>query len=281
MMIDYLNEHKNMFMAGLAAFCVAMMIISATVEFGTGFLRRSAGFVFVPVMSAFSNTGGWIAGRVGSIVNIGTLEAENTRLRAENEKLTLLLGLAETRVDHLAEIEQLLYVYDSIFSDFSVMGAYIFARDMGIWYSTPLIRAGRNAGVAVGMPVVTGALFGRITEVGHNYARIRTIIEDTSSIAVFGERTGDEGFARGDHSLMLQGLMRLDFSSQNAEFAVGDMIKTSALSSFFPPGLLVGEIIEIRTAPGGSRHAIVQPLADIASARMVLVLMDSFEFELQ
>ena len=275
--MEYLKERKNWFIGGLSAFCIALMIASATVEFGTGFLRRSTSFVLTPVMSVFSNTGGWIAGRVGSLMNIGSLEAENERLRRENEELTLQNSLLETKVGYLGEAERLLNVSDSIFRDFPMVTAYITTRGLGIWYSTPIIRLERGHGVLVNMPVVTNAVFGRIVAVGGNYAEVVTIIQEPTSIAVFGERTGDEGFARGDYGLMLQGLMRLDFTNQNAEFGVGDIIKTSAMSSLFPPGLIIGEIIEIRLTPGGERYAVIRPHADIANARMVLIIMDLFE----
>jgi len=129
MIIDYLKDHKTIFMASLTALCVAMMLISATAQHGAGFLRRSVGFVFAPVMTAFSNTGGWIAGRAGSIVNVASLEAENARLIAENEDLLLRMGLLETQVTYFAEIEELLGISQTIFRDLPTMGVYIIARD--------------------------------------------------------------------------------------------------------------------------------------------------------
>jgi len=282
MIVDYFKEHKRMFMAGLTALCVAMMIISATVEFGAGFLRNSVGFAFTPVMSAFSNTSGWIAGRVDSLINIGSLEADNIRLTAENEYLQMHNDLQQVQLARLAELEEILGIRDSLFPSFDTMAAHVIATDAGIWYSTSIINVGRNRDIVPNMPVVVGgALYGRVDRVNWNNSRLRSIIADTSRIHVAGRRTGCEGFAQGCYTLMPQGLLRLDFSSQNAEFEVNDIIETSALSSFFPPGLRVGEIIEIRTAENGDRYAILQPIADMRNTGTVLILMDIFEFPLE
>jgi len=282
MIVDYFKEHKRIFMAGLTSLCVAMMIISATVEFGTGFLRSSVGFVFSPVMGVFSSTGGWIAGRASSLMNIGSLEADNIRLAAENEYLRMQNDLMASQLGRLEVLELELGIRDSLFQNFETRAANIIGTQQGIWYSTSIIDAGRRDGVMVNMPVVSGgAVFGRVIRVRGNNSDIRSIIEDTSSVAVVGERTGDEGMARGCYTLMLQGLLRLDFTSQNAEFEVGDMIMTSALSSFFPEGLRVGEIVEIRTALNGNRYAILRPEANMRNTRTVLILMQLFEFKLE
>jgi rod shape-determining protein MreC len=281
MITDYFNSHKFIFMFGLTALCVAMMIISTVMRDGTGIIRNAAGFVITPVMSAFSTTGGWVAGGFGFVTGMMSMEAENARLRELNEELTLHNSHLEFLAARAAELEQLLNMSQTAYSEFELMGANIVGKEPGIWYGTPIIDAGAGSGVRVNMPVVTDALFGRVIEAGGNHARIRTIIEDTSSVAAVGDRTGDSGFIRGDYTLMLQGLVRLTFDTQNAEFAVGDVIVTSALSSFFPPGLRIGEITEIRLSSSGDRYAIVQPFADFHGARAVLVIMDTFDFVLQ
>jgi rod shape-determining protein MreC len=277
----YFKENKTIFMSGLTALCVVMMIVSTLYQNGASAVRNAAGFVFVPVMSAFANTGGWVAGGFMFAANMFGMEAENARLRALNDELALRNSLLEFDAARIAELEMLLEMSLGSFGGFKTKGARIVTKEPGIWHGTPIINEGTNGGIRLNMPVVTtGGLYGRIIETGNTFSKIQTIIEDMSIIAAVSERTGNSGFIRGDYTLLLEGLVRFTFDSQNAEFAIGDVIVTSALSSFYPPGLVIGEIIEFRHS-GGDRYAIVRPFADFRGARVVLVLMDDFDFVLQ
>jgi len=278
--MDYIYQRKNLFMASLCALCVFMMLISAVFNQGAQILRRPVNFVFMPVINAFSNMGNSIANRTHSVFNIASLEAESIRLREENEQLLLRLGLLESYLGYRGEWQELLG-NAMLFDDLPLLETTIITRGHGMWYGTPIINAGRNDGVMVNMPVVTCSVFGRVITVNGNHSYVRTIVEDTSVIHVYSRRTDCEGFARGCYTLMLDGLIRLSFTSQNAEFAVGDTIYTSFLSGFFPAGLRVGEVIEIRQTEAGERYAILRPFANVHGARLVFVIMDLFEYILE
>jgi len=278
--MDLVKERKNLFMAALCALCVLMMILSAVFNEGTQVLRRPVNFVFMPVINAFSNMGNSIANRTHSVLNIATLEADATRLREENDQLLRQLGLLESYLNYMEEWQELMNVRP-LFEPLPLLDANIITRGPGIWYGTPIINAGRNHGVMPNMPVVTCSVFGRVVTVNANHSIVRTIVEDTSVVAVYSRNTNCEGRARGCYTLMLDGLIRLEFASQNAEFAVGDTIYTSYLSSFFPAGLRVGEIIEMRQTEAGERYAIIRPFADVHRARAVFVIMALFEYVLE
>jgi len=55
---------------------------------------------------------------------------------------------------------------------------------------------------------------------------------------------------------------------------VGDEIITSRISSIFPPGILIGYVVELE----GS-EAIIKPAVDFSRLSAVLVITDIFDFD--
>ena len=96
----------------------------------------------------------------------------------------------------------------------------------------------------VGMNVLAGGgLVGRITEVGANWSRVLSIIDDTSNVSCMVLTTNDHLMVSGSLSTMENGYITFNQLSENAKgVEVGDKIVTSNISDVYLPGIQVGII---------------------------------------
>ena len=180
-----------------------------------------------------------------------------SELEHENERLNDLLGFAE-QVDR-----------------FTITGGRVTGKDPGNWFNTFTIDAGTASGVAKDMTVVNEAgLLGRVFDVGHNWAKVRSIIDGRSAVSGMIERTRDNGLIRGNNRLGFEdGLLRMIYLPLDADIVVGDKVLTSGLDGIFPKGILIGEIKEVL----GREHelyvsVIIKPAADFRRLEEVLVI---------
>lgn len=69
---------------------------------------------------------------------------------------------------------------------YNKIGARVIARDSEKWFQVFRINKGSSDGVAVDMNVVAdGGLVGIVTDVGANYATVRSIIDDSSRVGCY------------------------------------------------------------------------------------------------
>lgn len=228
-----------------------------------------ARFVQSPVTYASSG----ISDFYNSLAGMRTAQSENDRLKqriqelevraqqsrelqTENERLRTLLDLKET-------------------SDYDVLPAQIIGRDASVWFDTAIINRGSLDGVKLNMPVVVnGGLVGRITAVSPLTSQIDLITRDKSGLgAVVGE-LGDAsalGVVRGTGE---SEVLEMKYVPGYVEVKKGDVIYTTGQDGIYPPGLKLGEIIEVRSGSATVPHQIkIRPSASISGLQEVAVLL--------
>lgn len=177
----------------------------------------------------------------------------------ENERLRDLLGLAEER------------------PELQYLDASVVRRSSFDWSSNLTIDRGSSSGVAVNDCVIDqyGHLIGVVTEADPNSSLVTTILDPTLELGGRVARTDEDAILEGDFTLMLEGLLRLSFIPEESKLVTGDQVTTSGLGGVYPPGLAVGRVRTLYVEEDGiSRHAQVEPAADIAGARYVYVIVD-------
>jgi len=237
------------------------------------------GILASPFRAAYTSVATWFNDKQAYYKDVKALEAENAALkktiaemeetvrqaqadRDENELLRKLLALRAQRRD-LSDLE----------------AATITEHAVTNWASSLTLNKGTAHGVAVGNSVIdaTGALVGVISEAGYNWSTVLTTVDTDTSLGARVFRTKDLGIAQGDFSLMGENLLRLDYLPTDSELLSGDLVETSGLGGFFPSGLVIGYVEEVRMDDSGaSSYAIVAPAVDFDALTEVFVLK-SFE----
>ena len=77
-----------------------------------------------------------------------------------------------------------MYQLDQSYSEYDKVAANVISKDAGNWFSNFTIDKGTEDGIQKDCNVIAGSgLVGIVTEVGKNWATVRSIIDDTSNVS--------------------------------------------------------------------------------------------------
>lgn len=257
----------------LAAICITLLGIERFSD-GGGPLRFIANYTVIPMQKGISYVGRFMSDVSGNFETLEDVKKENKELQSKVDELTI----DNTRLrQEQYELERLreLYKLDQNYSDYEKIGAHVIANNGSNWFNDFTIDKGSNDGVQVNSNVLAGSgLAGIVTEVGPDYARVRSIIDDSSNISAMMLSTSDTCVVRGDLELMADGRIRFEKLANNEnEIEVGEQVVTSHVSNRFLQGLFIGYVSEIEVdANNLTRSGYITPAVDFSNLQEVLVI---------
>lgn len=258
----------------LCIICVLLMGLSLITDKVSGPLRAIANYTIVPMQRGINTIGLWMSDFTQNFETIKELRAENDALQAEVDELTVKNNLLQQDKHELDRLREL-YALDELYADYEKVGARVTANDSGNWFSSFVIDKGSNDGIQVDMNVMAGrGLVGIVTEVGPNWARVRSIIDDASNVSALVLSTSDTCIVNGDLTLMQDGRIRFEQLANNGtEIVVGEQVVTSHISSKYLQGILIGYVSEIHVDSNNlTRSGYITPVVDFEHLREVLVI---------
>lgn len=261
----------------LTVVCVFFIFISLIFNISGGPLNTIAGYIFVPMQKGINASGEWIFDTANDFRSLSDALDEIEELKAKNEELQT--QLTNTKLDQY-ELENLreLYELDEKYSSFNKVAASVVAKDSGNWFSSFTIDRGSNDGIEVGMNVIAGSgLVGIVTEVGPNYSKVRSIIDDSSNVSAMVPTTGDNLNVSGDLQSMNEDMV-ITFSGLNDDdnqIQVGDAIVTSYVSDKYHQGILIGYVASIEDGANNlTKVGTITPVVDFEHLEYVLVITE-------
>ena len=260
----------------LTCVCVAIMVLSFKAPTFNTPLNSVAGVILVPFQNGISEIGSWISDKSDQLMEIKDVLDENQRLKEEVDRLTIENTKFQQERYELNQLRQLLKL-DQEYSEYEKIGAQIIGRDSSNWFATFTINKGSEDGVKINCNVMAGSgLVGRVTDVGPNYAKVTSIIEDNNNTSGQLLSTGDHLIVTGDLTTMSQGMISFSkLVDNNNKVAVGDKIVTSNISSHYLPGILIGYINHIETDSNNlTKSGTLTTAVDFEHLEDVLVIME-------
>ncbi|MGH9871796.1 MAG: rod shape-determining protein MreC [Pyrinomonadaceae bacterium] len=226
-----------------------------------------------PVQSISSGASGAGTNFVRQIVNFRSTAYENEALKqqlsdsqrelrnaqqaaAENERLQGLLNLKEkTGFDHV--------------------NARVIARDSSIWFNTITINRGSSSGITLNMPVVTGGgIVGRVIALSPWTAQVMMITDEKAAAGAIVGQLGGSGSLGSVRGLGEKGLVEMRYVSGLEKVEVGDYILTTGQDGIYPPGLTIGEVVQVNPGSATQSHEIlIRPGAKLDQLEDVAVLL--------
>jgi rod shape-determining protein MreC len=155
----------------------------------------------------------------------------------------------------------------------SLVSANVIARDPMAIVQSVVIDRGSDDGVTVNYPVVSWrGIVGRVVEVHPRSSKVLLITDVNSGVSA---RMQDDdsratGITRGngDGRLVLQYVPRTD------SLRTGSVLITSGIGGTFPPGLVIGTILQIRQKDVEVfQEALIEPAVDIRNLERIYVLL--------
>ena len=271
-----MKNNTKYFLFGLSLLCVCMIGITTIKGSILNPLRTAVGYVLVPIQSGVNRVGGGLYNELSSVGKLKTALAENETLKTRVDELTE----ENTRLrSEQFELERLrsLYELDQEYMQYHKIGARIIAKDSGSWFSVFRIDKGSDDGIKEDMNVIAGGgLVGIVTDVGANYATVRSIIDDSSRVSAMEQQSGDSCIVAGDLQLFKEGRLKLSYMEKDDDIKDGDMIVTSNISGKFLPGILVGYATDITVDYNDNltKSGYLIPAARFDRLQEVLVITD-------
>ena len=271
-----MKNNTKYFLFGLSLLCICMIGITTIRGSMLNPLRTAVGYVLVPIQSGVNRVGGGLYNELSSVGKLKTALAENETLKTRVDELTE----ENTRLrSEQFELERLrsLYELDQEYMQYHKIGARIIAKDSGSWFSVFRIDKGSDDGIKEDMNVIAGGgLVGIVTDVGANYATVRSIIDDSSRVSAMAQQSGDSCIVAGDLQLFKEGRLKLSYMEKDDDIKDGDMIVTSNISGKFLPGILVGYATDITVDYNDNltKSGYLIPAARFDRLQEVLVITD-------
>ena len=271
-----MKNNTKYFLFGLSLLCVCMIVITTIKGSILNPLRTAVGYVLVPIQSGVNRVGGGLYNELSSVGKLKTALAENETLKTRVNELTE----ENTRLrSEQFELERLrsLYELDQEYMQYHKIGARIIAKDSSSWFSVFRIDKGADDGIKQDMNVIAGGgLVGIVTDVGANYATVRSIIDDSSRVSAMAQQSGDSCIVAGDLKLFKEGRLKLSYMEKDDDIKDGDMIVTSNISGKFLPGILVGYATDITVDYNDNltKSGYLIPAARFDRLQEVLVITD-------
>ena len=259
----------------LTVICIMLLFAGYVTGYSGEPVRTICNYVFVPMQKGLDYVGESI-----SISNDDTKTKE--QLIAENEKKKkkideLSTQLTNTRLQQ-SELDTLreLYDLDQNYADYKTTGAHVIAKGTSNWFNTFTIDKGSKDGIKADMNVIAGSgLVGIVTEVGKNYAVVRSIIDDNSNVSGMMLSTNDNCIVSGNLKSMTESNMILFSNLEDVDHKVstGESVITSNISDKYLPGLLIGYVTEVTDDNNNlTKSGKITPVVDFKHLQDVLVI---------
>ncbi len=203
-------------------------------------------------------------------------------LATENENLKEQLAQMQDdarRADSLArENERLrgMLNLQTANPDYKYADGYIISWDSNDWSKTFTINQGANAGIQENMCAITanGELVGLVSEVGPNYAVIKSVLDSSLEISATISSSGYNGMIKGGYTVDMPDMLMMNYLPSNATIHINDQVVTTG-STVYPRGLVLGKVIDAGYDDTGvAKFAIVEPAVDINELEQVFVITE-------
>ena len=238
-------------------------------------VKTAFGDFVTPMQKGINTVGSSIANRFRMFSDIKKLIEENDSLKDQIDELKAQNSVLTQEKYELNWYREL-YELDQQYQDFDKVAATVINREPNSYCNEFIIDKGSEDGILPDMNVISGnGLVGIITEVGKNWSRVRSIIDDASSVSGMFLTTSDTCIVSGNLELLDEGYINVRMIDLNAEIYDNYEIVTSYISDKYLPGILIGYVSNIRTDSSTmSKEAYLTPVVDFRHIEAVLVITE-------
>ena len=274
------SKYSKYILIVLTALCVLLIGITSLRDGAMDPLRTGVGYFLIPIQSGVNKVGTGIYNELTDFTKLKGALAENEKLKDEIARLTEDNSRLQAERSELERLRSL-YQLDQDYMQYDKIGARVIARDSEKWFQVFRINKGSADGVRVDMNVMAdGGLVGIVTDVGANYATVRSIIDDSSRVSAMPVGSEYSCIVAGDLTQYEQGRLRITDFSKDEVVKDGDQIVTSNISTKFLPGILIGYAVDVTVdSEHLTQSGYLIPVVDFDNLQEVFVITDVKEME--
>ncbi len=259
----------------LSALCIMLIVMSTVRPDMMRPIKSITGHFITPMQRGVNRIGKWVEDKTKVFGDIEELRAENEELKKEVIRYQSEIERNESELSELSELRDL-YDLSLLYPDYNMTAARVFSSNSSEWFSEFYINKGLNDGIYEDCNVLSDkGLLGIVTESYDNYAKVRAIIDDNSSI--IAEIGGNNVLCTLDGSLSTidDGYIIISDIDKDADIEEGDRVVTSNVSDRYFFGITIGYITDITMDTNNlTKSAHLIPASDFSDIDDVMVITD-------
>ena len=246
----YSQKRKNRIIMFFTSLILILMIAFSsrqTSEISVG--ENTIGIILSPVNKFFYSVVSKISELGKTIFNTKEFRDNYYKLESENIQMK----------NKIMEMENIISKESYLKSEYELLqntqkklkAANVIAKDSGNVFTRFVIDKGSADNVKIGDIILQGyfdenskvieAVLGKVTEVGLNWSKVSSIIDESESVSFKVSNSNEIGVISGDSKYGLSGYL----FNYNADVKVNEKILTSGVGGIYPPNLYIGEIKEV------------------------------------
>ena len=265
------NKRSGLFGIIITIVILVLIVIFSNREANTSFFENIANKLVMPMQNGLTYLKNKVSGNSTFFTDINNLKNENKELKDENSRLEQSLRELENIKTENETLKEYLGLTEK-YGEYKTVPAYIINKDISNYSKTIVINIGKNDGIEEKMTVIADeGLVGHVISVTDNTAKVRTIIDTSSSISCLMSTNKDSIVCKG--TLDSNSELKAMYIPTDANLVQGDSVETSGLGGIYPKGIHVGTIKKIvNTKNITDRYALVETAVDFSKLNTVLVI---------
>ncbi len=269
---------RNLFNTKLKIIVILAVLITAVLSVMSGLTKQSIPELAVQgILAPFRAAGTALtktAERYYSYMfRYETLEAENEALKAQLAQMADTARQSDATIRENARLRKTLGLTE-LHDDYDLTDAYIIGWSSTDWSNTFTINRGSNVGIEENMVAITenGEVVGLVTQVGANFAVVKTVLDSTLEISATIATSGYNGMVSGGYIEGNEKYLQMDYLPSSSIIRNNDQVVTSG-STVYPRGLILGYVVDAGFKETGvAKYAVLEPAAEISSLEQVFIL---------
>ena len=267
----YKNKKAEIAGIVITIIILILIVVLSNVDSGTSFIENAASKLVMPVQNGLTYLKNKISGNSTFFTDINNLKQENEELSQRNSELEQSLRELESIKSENEILKEYLGLTEK-YGEYKTVPAYIINKDISNYSKTVVINVGSDDGIKENMTVIADqGLVGHVISVTSDTAKVRTIVDTSSSVSCLLSTTDESIVCKG--TLEEDSALRAMYIPDDDGIIQGDSVETSGLGGIYPKGIHVGSIKRVvNTQNAMDRYAIVETAVDFDKLDTVLVI---------
>lgn len=244
------KKYKDRMVVTIVAIILIIMIgMTSSERVNITGVEKAIGNIISPIEKVFFNIGRHVSDFFGTIGNFGKIKGENKELK---KKIAVLEEKNREYEDIIGKTDFLRK--EALLKEktkYNIIDAQVIGKEPGNWFDRFIIDKGSKDGIKKGDTVIQGVevdnklvqegVVGRIVDVGDNWSKVVSIVDESSNISFKILRTQEGGILSGNVDNKISGYL----FDNKADVTKGDKLFTSGLGEAYVEDLYIGKVKEV------------------------------------
>ena len=270
----YRNKKSGLLGIIITIVVLILIVIFSNKEANTSFFENVANKLVMPIQNGLTYVKNKVSGNSSFFTDISNLKTENKELQEKNSKLEQSLRELENIKTENETLKEYLGLTEK-YGEYKTIPGYVINKEINNYSKTLIINIGKQDGIEENMTVIADeGLVGHVISVTDNTAKIRTIVDTSSSISCLMSSSKDSIVCKG--TLDSNTEIKAMYIPTDANLVQGDSVDTSGLGGIYPKGIHVGTIKKIVTTKNMTdRYELVENAVDFNKLNTVIVVKNN------